>query len=271
MCFHLVLCCGSCGPARYVIVLLHGNSHCVLTLRNIPPHFTHRAITLPLVSCAGKKRNHPHANHPPHPLPQEPYTDINYHALLMQLASNPDLRPPLPTGPDWPDPPPPPEPAPGWRVLMTRCWATDPAARPTFTEVVRSLKHMSSALRRARVCGGGGGVAGPPGGGLVSAFAGNAGGVGGGVGGPVRGHGGAAAKQPAEAAANAQAAPPYAAALAGGEAASGAAAPGVVGGATTKEGEEEGQKIEGEQVLYPVTTPFEPSLGVETGAIPPSE
>lgn len=84
------------------------------------------------------------------PPPQEPYADINYHALLMQLAANPDLRPPLPTGPDWGPDPGPPEPAPGWADLMTRCWATDPQQRPPFSEVARALKHMASALRRGR-------------------------------------------------------------------------------------------------------------------------
>ena len=97
---------------------------------------------------------------PTHKHPQEPYADINYHALLMQLAANPDLRPPLPNGPDWgaepasTEPastePVSTEPAPGWADLMCRCWATDPTARPAFTEVARALKHMASALRRSR-------------------------------------------------------------------------------------------------------------------------
>lgn len=81
---------------------------------------------------------------------QEPYADINYHALLMQLAANPDLRPPLPSSPDWGGDDRPLEPAPGWAQLMKRCWATAPEERPAFAEVARALKHMASTLRRSR-------------------------------------------------------------------------------------------------------------------------
>ncbi|EFN59213.1 hypothetical protein CHLNCDRAFT_12394, partial [Chlorella variabilis] len=58
---------------------------------------------------------------------QEPYAGMNYHALMMRLASPKEqLRPPLPGSPEWE------ELAPGWCTLMERCWADSPAARPTF-------------------------------------------------------------------------------------------------------------------------------------------
>ena len=53
---------------------------------------------------------------------------------MLLLASGEQLRPPLPGGPDW-EGEPPAELAPGWRDLMERCWAEDPAARPSFPGV----------------------------------------------------------------------------------------------------------------------------------------
>lgn len=34
---------------------------------------------------------------------------------------------------------------PEWRVLMEQCWAPDPLARPSFTEITRRLRIMSAA------------------------------------------------------------------------------------------------------------------------------
>ena len=66
----------------------------------------------------------------------EPYADLNYHALMMRLAADratgEQLRPPLPGSPEW-DGEPVAELAPGWRSLVTRCWAEDPAVRPSFS------------------------------------------------------------------------------------------------------------------------------------------
>ncbi|KAK6931914.1 Serine-threonine/tyrosine-protein kinase, catalytic domain [Dillenia turbinata] len=47
---------------------------------------------------------------------------------------NNTLRPPVPNSCD-----------PDWRLLMEQCWAPDPAARPSFTEIARRLRIMSTA------------------------------------------------------------------------------------------------------------------------------
>ena len=43
------------------------------------------------------------------------------------------LRPKIPVHP---------QPSSGWQALMEACWATDPAARPSFEEVVDILESM---------------------------------------------------------------------------------------------------------------------------------
>lgn len=90
---------------------------------------------------------------------REPYEGLNYHALMVQLA-HPEarLRPPIPGTPEWEgdDVSAPPELAPGWRDLMERCWAEEPTARPPFTQVIKELREMISAIKPQR--GGHGGV-----------------------------------------------------------------------------------------------------------------
>jgi len=85
---------------------------------------------------------------------REPYEGLNYHALMIQLT-NPEcqLRPPVPGTIEWEDldsAEPPPELAPGWRSLMARCWAEDPEARPTFTQIIMELRGMVSVLKPVR-------------------------------------------------------------------------------------------------------------------------
>lgn len=45
---------------------------------------------------------------------------------------NNTLRPPVPSFCDS-----------EWRLLMEQCWAPDPVARPSFTEIARRLREMS--------------------------------------------------------------------------------------------------------------------------------
>jgi serine/threonine protein kinase len=87
---------------------------------------------------------------------KEPYEGLNYHALMVQLA-NPEarLRPPVPGSPEWDgeEAAVPPELAPGWKVLMERCWAEDPEDRPSFTQVIRELREMISVIKPQRNTG----------------------------------------------------------------------------------------------------------------------
>jgi serine/threonine protein kinase len=98
---------------------------------------------------------------------REPWENTNFHALMLQLA-NPELklRPPIPGSDEWegPEGSAPPELAPGWRNLMERCWEEDPNNRPPFTQVVKELRGMISAIRpprggRGEGIGGGNGIA----------------------------------------------------------------------------------------------------------------
>ena len=45
------------------------------------------------------------------------------------------LRPEIPS---WCDP--------AWRLLMERCWSTDPDSRPAFSEIAKELRTMSAAM-----------------------------------------------------------------------------------------------------------------------------
>jgi serine/threonine protein kinase len=84
---------------------------------------------------------------------REPWENTNFHALMLQLA-NPELklRPPIPDAEEWdgPEGSAPPELAPGWRNLMERCWEEDPNKRPPFTQIVKELRGMISAIRPPR-------------------------------------------------------------------------------------------------------------------------
>ena len=42
---------------------------------------------------------------------------------------------------------------PGWRKLMEQCWAPNPAARPSFTEIASQLRTMSAAASQSKVHG----------------------------------------------------------------------------------------------------------------------
>ncbi|XP_019415476.1 PREDICTED: uncharacterized protein LOC109326975 [Lupinus angustifolius] len=65
---------------------------------------------------------------------EEPYADLHYGAIIGGIVSN-TLRPAVPKSCD-----------PEWRLLMERCWSSDPSERPTFTEIANELRSMSSKI-----------------------------------------------------------------------------------------------------------------------------
>ncbi|XWS62345.1 hypothetical protein CRYUN_Cryun06bG0003100 [Craigia yunnanensis] len=66
---------------------------------------------------------------------EEPYANMHYGAIIGGIVSN-TLRPPVPSFCD-----------PEWKLLMEQCWAPDPVVRPSFTEIARRLRIMSSACQ----------------------------------------------------------------------------------------------------------------------------
>ncbi|XVF78019.1 hypothetical protein PTKIN_Ptkin14bG0094500 [Pterospermum kingtungense] len=64
---------------------------------------------------------------------EEPYANMHYGAIIGGIVSN-TLRPTIPSFCD-----------PEWRKLMEQCWAPNPAARPSFTEIASQLRTMSAA------------------------------------------------------------------------------------------------------------------------------
>ncbi|GMI73337.1 hypothetical protein like AT2G35050 [Hibiscus trionum] len=66
---------------------------------------------------------------------EEPYANMHYGAIIGGIVSN-TLRPPVPNYCD-----------PEWKLLMEQCWAPDPVVRPSFTEIARRLRIMSSACQ----------------------------------------------------------------------------------------------------------------------------
>nr|XP_023892148.1 uncharacterized protein LOC112004154 [Quercus suber]XP_023892150.1 uncharacterized protein LOC112004154 [Quercus suber]XP_023892151.1 uncharacterized protein LOC112004154 [Quercus suber]POE61187.1 serine/threonine-protein kinase edr1 [Quercus suber] len=64
---------------------------------------------------------------------EEPYANMHYGAIIGGIVNN-TLRPPVPSFCDS-----------EWRLLMEQCWAPDPVARPSFTEIARRLREMSTA------------------------------------------------------------------------------------------------------------------------------
>ncbi|XP_059666718.1 uncharacterized protein LOC132312386 [Cornus florida] len=64
---------------------------------------------------------------------EEPYANMHYGAIIGGIVSN-TLRPSIPSFCDI-----------EWRTLMEQCWAPNPAARPSFTEIASRLRVMSSA------------------------------------------------------------------------------------------------------------------------------
>uniref|UniRef100_A0A5B7BPI2 Protein kinase domain-containing protein n=1 Tax=Davidia involucrata TaxID=16924 RepID=A0A5B7BPI2_DAVIN len=65
----------------------------------------------------------------------EPYANMHYGAIIGGIVSN-TLRPPVPSYCDA-----------EWRLLMEQCWAPNPVARPSFTEIARRLRAMSVACQ----------------------------------------------------------------------------------------------------------------------------
>ena len=71
---------------------------------------------------------------------QVPHLFLNtnaYHVIMLYSAGiiKGTLRPEIPS---WCDP--------AWRLLMERCWSTDPDSRPAFSEIAKELRTMSAAM-----------------------------------------------------------------------------------------------------------------------------
>ncbi|KAF8408603.1 hypothetical protein HHK36_004666 [Tetracentron sinense] len=64
---------------------------------------------------------------------EEPYANMHYGAIIGGIVNN-TLRPHVPNFCDT-----------EWRMLMEQCWAPDPLARPSFTEIASRLRVMSAA------------------------------------------------------------------------------------------------------------------------------
>ncbi|KAK4265307.1 hypothetical protein QN277_026375 [Acacia crassicarpa] len=65
---------------------------------------------------------------------EEPYADLHYGAIIGGIVSN-TLRPPIPDSYD-----------PDWKLLMERCWSSEPSERPSFTEIANELRSMASKI-----------------------------------------------------------------------------------------------------------------------------
>ncbi|CAO2826025.1 unnamed protein product [Amaranthus hypochondriacus] len=66
---------------------------------------------------------------------EEPYANMHYGAIIGGIVNN-TLRPPIPNYCDS-----------EWRTLMEQCWAPNPAARPSFTEIAGRLRAMADACQ----------------------------------------------------------------------------------------------------------------------------
>ncbi|CAM6008697.1 unnamed protein product [Sphagnum balticum] len=64
---------------------------------------------------------------------EEPYANLHYGAIIGGIVNN-TLRPKVPT---WCDP--------SWKLLMERCWASEPVDRPGFTDIASNLRAMTAA------------------------------------------------------------------------------------------------------------------------------
>ncbi|KAI4377243.1 hypothetical protein MLD38_014907 [Melastoma candidum] len=64
----------------------------------------------------------------------EPYADMHCASIIGGII-NDSLRPQIPS---WCDP--------EWRSLMESCWASDPAERPSFSEISQKLRSMAAAM-----------------------------------------------------------------------------------------------------------------------------
>ncbi|KAL2961688.1 hypothetical protein AAZX31_17G102100 [Glycine max] len=69
---------------------------------------------------------------------EEPYADLHYGAIIGGIVSN-TLRPPVPSSCD-----------PEWRLLMERCWSSEPSERPTFTEIANELRSLATKVSYPR-------------------------------------------------------------------------------------------------------------------------
>ncbi|CAL5346678.1 unnamed protein product [Camellia sinensis] len=66
---------------------------------------------------------------------EEPYANMHYGAIIGGIVNN-TLRPHVPNYCDL-----------EWKLLMEQCWAPDPIARPSFTEIAGRLRVMSAACQ----------------------------------------------------------------------------------------------------------------------------
>ncbi|VVA91520.1 unnamed protein product [Arabis nemorensis] len=64
---------------------------------------------------------------------EEPYANMHYGAIIGGIVNN-TLRPTIPNYCDS-----------DWKILMEECWAPNPTARPSFTEIAGRLRVMSTA------------------------------------------------------------------------------------------------------------------------------
>ncbi|XVE98732.1 hypothetical protein REPUB_Repub03eG0133600 [Reevesia pubescens] len=65
---------------------------------------------------------------------EEPYADMHCASIIGGIVNN-SLRPKIPS---WCDP--------EWKALMEKCWASDPAERPSFSEISQKLRNMAAAI-----------------------------------------------------------------------------------------------------------------------------
>ncbi|CAH8381273.1 unnamed protein product [Eruca vesicaria subsp. sativa] len=65
---------------------------------------------------------------------EEPYANMHYGAIIGGIVNN-TLRPTIPSYCDT-----------DWRILMEECWAPNPTARPSFTEIAGRLRVMTTAV-----------------------------------------------------------------------------------------------------------------------------
>lgn len=64
----------------------------------------------------------------------EPYADMHCASIIGGIVNN-TLRPQIPA---WCDP--------EWKALMESCWTSEPAARPSFSEISQKLRNMAAAM-----------------------------------------------------------------------------------------------------------------------------
>ncbi|KAH1107828.1 hypothetical protein J1N35_011596 [Gossypium stocksii] len=65
---------------------------------------------------------------------EEPYADMHCASIIGGIVNN-TLRPKIPS---WCDP--------EWKALMEKCWASDVAERPPFSEISQKLRSMAAAI-----------------------------------------------------------------------------------------------------------------------------